>query len=71
LRRKKKELSDGYRKTGLKFDLRRKFFRFSVNREPISALEHIVPNLVNGKEYEFRVAGVNKAGPGEFGKEIF
>lgn len=41
---------------------------FRVNREPTSAVEYTVPNLIDGREYEFRVAAVNKAGPGEFGK---
>jgi hypothetical protein len=45
-------------------------FCFSVNREPVSGIEYTVPNLVDGKEYEFRVAAVNKAGPGEFGKNF-
>ncbi len=40
---------------------------FRVNREPVSGVEYTIPNLVDGKEYEFRVAAVNKAGPGEFG----
>lgn len=42
-------------------------FLFRVNREPTSAVEYTVPNLVDGREYEFRVAAVNKAGPGEYG----
>ncbi len=46
---------------------KRFFFLFRVNREPVSGVEYTVPNLVDGKEYEFRVAAVNKAGPGEFG----
>ncbi|CAF1142161.1 unnamed protein product [Rotaria sordida] len=37
-----------------------------VNRETIPGLEYTVPGLANGKEYEFRVAAVNKAGPGEY-----
>ena len=43
-------------------------FVSSVNREPVSGVEYTVPGLVDGKEYEFRVAAVNKAGPGEYGK---
>jgi hypothetical protein len=43
-------------------------FRFSVNREPTSGVEYTVPNLADGKEYEFRVAAVNRAGPGEYAK---
>lgn len=41
---------------------------FRVNREPLPGVEFTVPNLVDGKEYEFRVAAVNKAGPGDFGR---
>ncbi|CAF4327933.1 unnamed protein product, partial [Rotaria magnacalcarata] len=37
-----------------------------VNRDPIAGVEYTVPSLANGKEYEFRVAAVNKAGPGEY-----
>ncbi|CAF1068172.1 unnamed protein product, partial [Rotaria sordida] len=37
-----------------------------VNREPTTGVEYTVPGLVDGKEYEFRVAAVNRAGPGEF-----
>ncbi|CAF0817484.1 unnamed protein product, partial [Didymodactylos carnosus] len=37
-----------------------------VNREPVAGQEHTVPGLTNGKEYEFRVAAVNKAGPSEY-----
>ena len=44
------------------------FSSFSVNREPASGTEYTVPGLVDGKEYEFRVAAVNRAGPGEYGK---
>jgi hypothetical protein len=44
---------------------------FSVNREPVSGIEYTVPNLVDGKEYEFRVAAVNKAGPGEYGNYLY
>ena len=40
---------------------------FRVTREPIPGVEYTVPNLVDGHEYEFRVAAVNKAGPGEYG----
>jgi hypothetical protein len=47
--------------------MKEKFLFFRVNREPVSGVEYTVPNLVDGKEYEFRVAAVNKAGPGEFG----
>jgi immunoglobulin I-set domain protein len=43
-------------------------FLFSVNREPTSGVEYTVPNLADGKEYEFRVAAVNRAGPGEYAK---
>ena len=39
-----------------------------VNREPITGVEYTVPGLIDGKEYEFRVAAVNKAGSGDFGK---
>ncbi|CAM4765861.1 unnamed protein product [Rotaria magnacalcarata] len=39
-----------------------------VNRDPIAGVEYTVPSLANGKEYEFRVAAVNKAGPGEYAK---
>ena len=39
----------------------------SVNREPSTGVEYTVPGLTDGKEYEFRVAAVNRAGPGEFG----
>ncbi|CAF4189098.1 unnamed protein product [Rotaria sp. Silwood2] len=39
-----------------------------VNREPIPSVEYTVPGLVDGKEYEFRVAAVNRAGPGDFAK---
>ena len=44
---------------------------FRVNREPVSGVEYTVPNLVDGKEYEFRVAAVNKAGPGEYGNHPY
>ncbi|CAF1402962.1 unnamed protein product, partial [Adineta steineri] len=37
-----------------------------VNREPISGIEYTVPGLTNGKEYEFRIAATNKAGPGDY-----
>ena len=46
----------------------RRSLAFRVNREPVSGVEYTVPGLTNGKEYEFRVAAVNKAGPGDFGK---
>jgi hypothetical protein len=46
-------------------------FNFSVNREPVSGIEYTVPGLVDGKEYEFRVAAVNKAGPGEYGRNPY
>ncbi|CAF3924773.1 unnamed protein product, partial [Adineta steineri] len=39
-----------------------------VNREPVAGTEYIVPGLVDGKEYEFRVAAVNRAGPREYAK---
>ena len=44
-------------------------FELRVTRDPIFGVEYTVPGLVDGKEYEFRVAAVNKAGPGEFGKK--
>ncbi len=44
---------------------------FRVNREPVSGTEYTVSNLVDGKEYEFRVAAVNKAGPGEYGINLY
>jgi hypothetical protein len=47
------------------------YFSFRVNREPISGVEHTIPGLVDGKEYEFRVAAVNKAGPGEYGTSFY
>ena len=47
-----------------------RFLSFSVNREPASGTEYTVPGLVDGKEYEFRVAAVNRAGPGEYGRNV-
>ena len=72
LKRKKKELIDGFRKK------KEVFFRgdfkeirsFRVTREPVSGVEYTVPNLIDGREYEFRVAAVNKAGPGEYGNLV-
>jgi hypothetical protein len=37
-------------------------FRFSVNREPTSGVKYTVPNLVDGKVYEFRVSAENLYG---------
>lgn len=75
MKRKKKELIDGFRK---KRKIKRlfqddcyKIRSFRVTREPVSGVEYTVPNLIDGREYEFRVAAVNKAGPGEYGNSLF
>ncbi|CAF0733820.1 unnamed protein product [Adineta steineri] len=39
-----------------------------VNREPVAGAEYTVSGLADGKEYEFRVAAVNRADPGEYAK---
>ncbi|CAF1001308.1 unnamed protein product [Adineta steineri] len=39
-----------------------------VNRQPVAGAEYTVAGLVDGKEYEFCVAAVNRASPGEYAK---
>lgn len=39
---------------------------YRANIGEVSDTEYQVRGLTNGKEYEFRVAAVNAAGPGEF-----
>ena len=41
-----------------------KWQKVSPHEMPVS--EFTGPNLIEGKEYEFRVAAVNAAGPGQF-----
>ena len=66
------EFNTGYGNKKFSFHTKLLYLRyFSVNRDPIAGVEYTVPSLGNGKEYEFRVAAVNKAGPGEYGKRKF
>ena len=60
-----------HRATVLKSHTHTHFDLSRVNREPVTGVEYTVPGLIDGKEYEFRVAAVNRAGPGEFGEAAF
>ena len=73
MKREKREPIDGFRKLEFVFPCQFSKIKrsYSVNREPVPVVEYMVPNLSNGKEYEFRVAAVNKAGPGDYGQSKY
>jgi hypothetical protein len=42
------------------------YFEYRINHEKVPDNEFTIKGLQDGKEYEFRVAAVNKAGPGDW-----